>query len=78
MKRFKEDLIDFLDLLCMGAVFGVYAFLIFVAGVVFLASIFLTLVLLCHLCEGQPIPWYEIVAPIITFFGIGLFLAFDN
>lgn len=51
---------------------GLIAFLITALIILCLAIVVMSFVFVVDLLKGNPIQWYEIVAPILLFFGIGV------
>ena len=69
---------DLLGLVIMGLWHGFCAFILVAIVLTLMACAGLTIVLILNLVAQEPIPWYEIVAPILLFFAIGIFTALDE
>lgn len=76
MSKVMDFISDLIGLVVGGIWFGLLAFIVFALVLMYIASVILTFTLILHLLAQEPIPWYEIVAPIIVFFGIGVYLYF--
>ena len=74
MNKIFYAIADLLSLLVGCIWYGLLAFIEVMIGCLYVASVILTFKLILDLLAQDPIPWYEIVSPIIVFLGIGVFL----
>lgn len=62
---------DFSEVVLTIILYGIFAFLLVASVVLWIVSIVWTLLLVVEITGGHPVPWFHIVAPFVTFIGIG-------
>ena len=78
MNKVLNFISDLLGLIVYGICYGFCAFIVVAIVLTLIACAGLTFILILNLLAQEPVPWYEIVAPIVLFFGIGIFMALDE
>ena len=74
MKAVSEFFSDLITIVVGGIWYGFVAFMICAIVLLMIASFLLSIALIIYLLNGSPIPWYQIAAPFVLFFGIGVAL----